>query len=122
MTRQPLPDIAADLDGKPRHRLPAAPVAAAEPTDEQVEANTTQLTRRWSAVTKARADNAQKAANPEKLTPIQINIPASLNQQLARTCFEQSCTKTYLILKALATDGFEIDSVYLAPDRRKPRV
>jgi phosphohistidine phosphatase SixA len=44
-----------------------------------------------------------------------------LNQQLARACFEQGCTKTYLIIKALAGEGFEVDPVYLSPDRRKPK-
>jgi hypothetical protein len=58
---------------------------------------------------------------PEKLTPIQINIPPALNKQLARACFEQGCTKTYLIIKALAGEGFEVDPVYLSPDRRKPK-
>lgn len=58
---------------------------------------------------------------PEKLTPIQINIPPALNQQLARACFEQGCTKTYLIIKALAGEGFEVDPAYLSPDRRKPK-
>lgn len=120
----PLPDIVADLDPRPRHRLPAAPVAVVEPSDEQVEANTAQMTKRWDAVTKARGEGAtkEKTERPEKLTPIQINIPQALNQQLARACFEQGCTKTYLILKALAGDGFQVDPTYLSPDRRKPKV
>ncbi|MDD2860821.1 MAG: hypothetical protein PHI71_07105 [Acidiphilium sp.] len=119
----PLPDIIADLDPRPRHRLPAAPVENVEPSDEPVEANTAQMTKRWSAVTKARGEGAprERPEKPEKLTPIQINIPPALNQQLARACFEQGCTKTYLIIKALAAEGFDVDPVYLSPDRRKPK-
>lgn len=121
MSKRPLPDIGADLEGRPRHRLPSATVEADEPSDDQVEANATQMTKRWATVTKARAEATPKA-QPEKLMPIQINIPAALNQQLARACFEQGCTKTYLIIKALAADGFDVDPMYLSPDRRKPRV
>lgn len=121
MSKHPLPDIGADLESKPRHRLPAAPVAVVEPSDDQVEANAAQMSNRWSTVTKARAEHKPKG-QPDKLVPIQINIPAALNLQLAKTCYEQGCTKTYLILKSLAANGFEIDPIYLSPDRRKPRV
>ncbi len=120
----PLPDIVSDLEPRPRLRLPAAPPATAEPSDEQVEANTAQMTKKWSTVTKARGEGAPQD-KPEKvvplLVPIQINIPTSLGKQLARACYEQECTKTFLILKALAADGFEVDPVYLSPDRRKPK-
>jgi hypothetical protein len=119
MNKPPLPDIGADLEGRPRHKLPSAPAGAVEQTDDQVEANTAQMTRRWPVVTKARA--AEPKITPERLVPIQINIPESLNQQLARACFEQGCTKTYLIIKGLAAEGFDIDPIYLSPDRRKPR-
>jgi hypothetical protein len=96
--------------------LPDNAKKAIEPATYPTEAEITDLDQ-WT-----RTGEEKVKKKPEKLTPIQINIPPALNRQLARACFEQSCTKTYLIIKALAGDGFEVDSTYLSPDRRKPKV
>lgn len=120
MAREPLPDIGGDLTGRPLHRLPSRSPATAEPSDEQVEANTAKLTTRWATVDRVRQTQAPPSNAPaEPVTPIQVKIPVSLNQQLARAAYDKGCTKTHLILKALADAGYRIDPAFLALDRRK---
>jgi hypothetical protein len=65
---------------------------------------------------------AVKAVEPVKpetvFDSVRLNIPAYLNKQLSRDAVEKDCTKTHLILQALAQAGYEIDPADMAPDRR----
>lgn len=116
----PLPSIDDDLGGRTRLRLPqVAPRSAVE--DEIVNANTADLARSWPAV------STHKPAEVESIEPvkgetifdsIRLNVPAYLNKQLSRDAVERDCTKTHLILQALAKAGYEIDPADMAPDRR----
>lgn len=119
MARAPFPDISGDLDGRPRHILPPAQADRPEPTDEEVEANTAKLQERHPAVSRAKASKAAAPAKPERHTQLQINIPVSLQKQLNVRAATDGCTKTHLVLQALADAGFDIDPAFLATDRRR---
>ena len=115
-----LPSIDDDLGGRPRLRLPQiAPRSVLE--DETVNANTADLARSWPAVSTHKPAAVEPVQPPKPETvfdSIRLNIPAYLNKQLSRDAVEKDCTKTHLILQALATAGYEIDPADMAPDRR----
>jgi hypothetical protein len=115
-----LPSIDDDLAGRPRLRLPqVTPRSVME--DETINANTADLARSWPAVS-THQPAAVKAVEPVKpetvFDSVRLNIPAYLNKQLSRDAVEKDCTKTHLILQALAQAGYEIDPADMAPDRR----
>jgi hypothetical protein len=116
----PLPSIDDDLGGRTKLRLPKiAPRSAID--DEIVNANTADLARSWPAVSthKPAAVEPLEPARPETIfDSIRLNVPAYLNKQLSRDAVEKDCTKTHLILQALAKAGYEIDPADMAPDRR----
>jgi hypothetical protein len=115
-----LPSIDEDLGARPRLRLPqVAPRSAME--DETVNANTADLARSWPAVSTHRPYPVEPVmpAKPETVfDSIRLNVPTYLNKQLSRDAVEKDCTKTHLILQALAKYGYEIDPADMAPDRR----
>jgi hypothetical protein len=137
----PLPSIDDDLSGRPKQlRIPKmAPRPSLE--DETVNANTADLARNWPAVSTHKPDendagqqptpvvdtsqssepevDAAQPTKPETVfDSIRLNVPAYLNKQLSRDAVEKDCTKTHLILQALAKAGYEIDPADMAPDRR----
>ena len=115
-----LPSIDDDLGSRPRLKLPQ--VASRSPLeDETVNANTADLARSWPAVSTHKPAAVEPAvpAKPETVfDSIRLNVPAYLNKQLSRDAVEKDCTKTHLILQALANAGYKIDLEDMAPDRR----
>jgi hypothetical protein len=92
--------------------------------DETVNANTADLARTWPAVSTLRPAPTESLEPPKPETifdSVRLNIPAYLNKQLSRDAVERDCTKTHLILQALAKAGYEIDPADMAPDRRGGR-
>lgn len=123
----PLPSIDDDLGGRPKLRIPETkprpPVA-----DEAVDANTANLARNWPTVSTSKPTESESKpsavdpAQPPKpetvFDSIRLNIPAYLNKQLSLDAAEKNCTKTHLILQALANAGYRIDPPDMTPDRR----
>jgi hypothetical protein len=115
-----LPSIDEDLAPRARLQLPkVAPRSVLE--DETINANTADLTRSWAAVETVRLAETASAepAKPETIfDSVRLNIPAYLNKALSRDAVEKDCTKTHLILQALANAGYEIDPDDMVADRR----
>jgi hypothetical protein len=103
---------------KPRVNLALPP--RPDVPDDTVEARTRELGGKWGATT-------QMAAPPEPSEPtaplisVRFDCPAYLDRAISIAAAEQGVTKTYLILKALKVDGFELRDVDLVIDRRKAR-
>ncbi len=118
--KQSLPSIDDELGSRPKLKLPRmAPRSAME--DEEVNANAADLARSWPAVSTRRPDDLEPAslAKPETIfDSVRFNIPAYLNRRLSLDAVERDCTKTHLVLQALAQAGYEIDPADMAPDRR----
>jgi hypothetical protein len=89
--------------------------------DETVNANTANLARSWPAVSTNRPaaiESADQRKPDTVFESIRLNVPSYLNKQLSRDAVEKDCTKTHLILQALAKAGYEIDPDDMVPDRR----
>ena len=103
---------------KPRVNLALPP--RPDVPDDTVEARTRELGGTWGATTRM-------AAPPEPSEPtaplisVRFDCPAYLDRAISIAAAEQGVTKTYLILKALKADGFELRDVDLVIDRRKAR-
>ncbi len=115
-----LPSISDDLGGRPRLRLPHV-ASRTTMEDETVNANTANLARSWPAVSTNRPaaiESADQRKPDTVFESIRLNVPSYLNKQLSRDAVEKDCTKTHLILQALAKAGYEIDPDDMVPDRR----
>jgi hypothetical protein len=135
-----LPSIDDDLGGRPKLRIP--PMAPRPPVaDDKINANAADLARSWPTVStskpsegepgqqpssesdpkqpsKIEAEAAQLQKSETVFDSIRLNIPAYLNKQLSLDAAEKNCTKTHLILQALANAGYKIDPTDMTPDRR----
>jgi hypothetical protein len=120
MAKKPeeLPSIDDDL------ALPAAPPvqrpdlsalrSSADVPDEAVRANSRSIGEKWGATT--------RIPTPQPTTPLEslrIDVPDYLARELRVRCAEQKLTNAYIVMKALAKDGFHIDEKDLVIDRYK---
>jgi hypothetical protein len=112
-----LPSVADDLalpgDSAPRPNLRALR-SATEIPDEDVRANSRVLGEKWGATTQIHP--------PPPTTPLEslrIDVPDYLARELRVKCAEQKVTNAYLVMMALAKDGYRIDAKDLVPDRYK---
>lgn len=100
---------------KPRVNLALPP--RPDVPDDTVEARTRELGGKWGATTQMAAPSEPTAP----LTSVRFDCPAYLDRAISIAAAEHGVTKTYLILKALKADGFELRDVDLVIDRRKAR-
>jgi hypothetical protein len=87
--------------------------------DEAVEARSRAIGEKWGSATQI----VPKVAPETPLESLRLDVPDYLARQLRIRCAEEKVTTAYLVMKALAKDGFEIDERDLVPDRyrRKKR-
>jgi hypothetical protein len=105
---------------KPRLNLSLPP--RPDMPDETVEARTRQIGGKWGATTQlppAAVSEPQEPTAP--LISVRFDCPDYLDKKISVAAAEQGVTKTYLILKALRTAGYELKDVDLVVDRRKAR-
>jgi hypothetical protein len=112
-----LPSVAGDLalpgDNPPRPNLRALR-SATEIPDEDVRANSRVIGEKWGATTQIHP--------PPPTTPLEslrIDVPDYLARELRVKCAEQKVTNAYLVMMALAKDGYRIEDKDLVPDRYK---
>src|ERR1051326_3869349 len=82
--------------------------------DEAVRANSRSIGEKWGATT--------RIPTPVPATPLEslrIDVPDYLARELRVRCAEEKLTNAYIVMKALAKDGFHIDEKDLVVDRYK---
>jgi hypothetical protein len=112
-----LPSVADDLalpgDSPPRPNLRALR-SAAEIPDEDVRANSRVIGEKWGASTQI---HPSPPTTP--LESLRIDVPDYLARELRVRCAERKVTNAYLVMMALARDGYHIEEKDLVPDRYK---
>jgi len=83
-------------------------------SDEEVQANSRAMGEQWGASTRILQS---PPATP--LESLRIDVPDYLARELRVRCAEQKVTSAYLVMKALAREGFHIDQKDLVTDRYK---
>lgn len=81
-------------------------------SDEAVQANSRALGEQWGASTRI-----PTAPPSTPLESLQIDVPDYLARELRVRCAEMKVTNAYLVMKALAKDGFHIDEKDMVTDR-----
>jgi hypothetical protein len=105
-----LPSLDEDLTPNLR-RLPPRQIP-----DDVVQANSRTLGEQWGASTRIHA--------PPPTTPLEslrLDLPEYLVRALRVKCAEEKVTNAYLVMKALANDGWHIEAFDLVRDRYKRR-
>ena len=124
MSKKPeeLPSIDEDLT---LPTTPSSPPAVPRPNlaslrsrddipDEAIKANSRTIAEQWGGSTRVPA--------PQPVTPlesIRVDVPAYLARELRVRCAEDKVTNAYIIMKALAKDGFHVVEKDLVIDRYK---
>jgi hypothetical protein len=83
-------------------------------SDEAVQANSRALGEQWGASTRR---PTTKPSTP--LESLRLDLPDYLVRALRMKCAEQKVTNAYLVMKALAKDGWHIEETDLVTDRYK---
>lgn len=82
--------------------------------DEAVRENSRAIGAKWGASTRLPVE-----ASTTPLESLRIDVPDYLARELRVRCAEQKVTNAYLVMLALAKDGFHIDEKDLVRDRYK---
>jgi hypothetical protein len=105
---------------KPRLNLALPP--RPDVPDEAVEEHSREIGSRWGANTQMDATAAPERQEPTApLISVRFDCPDYVDRAISVAAAEQNVTKTYLILKALKTAGYDIKDVDLVVDRRRDR-
>ena len=103
---------------KPRLNLALPP--RPDVPDYTVDARARELGGKWGASTQIPTPS-ESAEPTAPLISIRFDCPDYLDRAISIAAAERGVTKTYLILKALKADGFELRDIDLVIDRRKVR-
>src|SRR3954463_435822 len=102
---------------KPRANLALPP--RPEIPDQVVEEGTREIGGKWGANTQLQPMMPEEPTAP--LVSVRFDCPDYVDRAVSIAAAEQNVTKTFLILKALQSAGYEIRDVDLVADRRKVR-
>ena len=109
-----LPSVDDDLTVGPTRPMLKGLRSRSEISDEEVQANSRAIGEQWGAST--------RIPKPPPATPLEslrIDVPDYLARELRVRCAEQRVTNAYLVMKALAREGFHIEEKDLVTDRYK---
>jgi hypothetical protein len=113
-----LPSVDDDLalPAEPRRQRPNLAALRSSPDlpDDAVRANSLAIGEKWGASTRLQT--------PPPTTPLEslrLDVPDYLARELRVKCAEMKVTNAYLVMRALAKDGFHVDDKDLVPDRYK---
>lgn len=113
-----LPSVDDDLALPTEPQVPRPNLAALKSSvdipDEAVRANSRSIGEKWGATTRIAA-----APPTTPLESLRIDVPDYLARELRVRCAEQKVTNAYIVMKALAKEGFHIDKKDLVTDRYK---
>src|ERR1700744_1857896 len=115
-----LPSVEDDLalptePPAPRPNL-AALRSSVDVPDEAIRENSRSIGAKWGASTRLPV-----APPTTPLESLRIDVPDYLARELRVRCAEQKVTNAYLVMRALAKDGFHVDEKDLVTDRYKRR-
>src|SRR5580704_3118113 len=96
-------DLAVPTEAVRRPDLSSLRSSAAIP-DEAVRANSRSIGEKWGATTRV-----PTAVPATPLESLRIDVPDYLARELRVRCAEEKLTNAYIVMKALAKDGFHID-------------
>jgi hypothetical protein len=103
---------------KPRLNLTLPP--RPDVPDEAVETRSREIGEKWGATTQLVPNPPEEPDEPTApLISVRFDCPDYLDRAISVDAAQQDCTRTYLILKALKTAGYEINDRDLVVDRRK---
>ena len=108
------PSLKNDLNPK----LKLKRTQAEEISDEEVDANSQAVGKRWGATTSLN-ESVKPSALRTPVVSVRGYLPAYLDAELALKAAERRVTKTFLIVEALAKFGYRVDQADLVEDRRK---
>jgi hypothetical protein len=117
-TNNPLAD---EIRQAKRPRLDLALPARADVPDAAIDERSRELGGRWGASTQIQPEPSQPPEPMAPLISVRFDCPNYIDRAISVAAAEQNVTKTYLILKALKADGYEIRDVDLVADRRRDR-
>jgi hypothetical protein len=90
--------------------------------DEAVEARSRELGEKWGATTQmVSSASIEQEELTAPLISVRFDCPDYLDRAVSIDAATQNVTKTFLILKALKTAGYDIKDVDIVADRRKAR-
>ena len=130
MSKEPLPSIGDEIlkPARPKVNLNLMPRSIPE---ETISEGARTIGEKWGSVTQMPAREpapavpppAEEAALPDrsKWPSVRFECPPYLDRELTITAAQRGHTKTYLILKLLAENGFTVHPEDLIEDKRKQR-
>jgi hypothetical protein len=114
--------LAGEIRQAKRPRLDLALPARTDVPDAAIEERSRELGGRWGASSQIQPPVATEPQEPmAPLISVRFDCPDYVDRAISVAAAEQNVTKTYLILKALKADGYEIKNVDLVADRRRDR-
>ena len=117
MAKTTLPDIGDELNAAANRQarpvdLRKLPSRGLAQDDVETSANASKLGAAYGASTSMPALAAPVVA-------LRMDVPDYVDEQLRSKAFAEKVTKAYLILRALAANGFEVREADLVGDRRR---
>lgn len=129
MSKEPFPAITDELRQTPKPRLDLTFKPRSVP-EEAIAEGARAIGEKWGSVTQmpAREPDSTPGPTPEPIDPdrskwpsVRFECPPYLDRELTVAAAQRGHTKTYLILKLLADNGFTVRPEDLVEDKRKQR-
>lgn len=114
--------LAEEIRQAKRPKLDLSLPSRTDVPDTAIEERSRELGGRWGATTQIQPPATSESREPmAPLISVRFDCPDYVDRAISVAAAEQNVTKTYLILKALKADGYEIRDVDLVVDRRRDR-
>lgn len=109
-----LPSVDDDLTVAPTRPMLKGLRSRGDIPDKEVHANSRAMGEQWGVSTQVPV-----SSTATRLESLRIDVPDYLARELRVKCAEQKVTNAYLVMKALAKEGFHIEEKDLVTDRYK---
>ena len=128
MSKEVFPSIGDEIRNTPRPKLDVSLKPRRVPEETITEGART-IGEKWGSVTQRPSREAVPAPEPalpaapdrSKWPSVRFECPPYLDRELTIAAAQRGHTKTYLILKVLAENGFTVHPEDLVEDKRKQR-
>ena len=122
MTKESFPAIGDEIVNTSRPKLDVNLKPRRVPEETIIEGVRT-IGEKWGSVTQLPSREAEPAPAPDrsKWPSVRFECPPYLDRELTIAAAQRGHTKTYLILKLLAENGFTVHPEDLVEDKRKQR-
>ena len=126
MSKEKFPSIGDEISNTPRPKLDVSLRPRRVP-EEAITEGARAIGEKWGSVTQLPTREAPPEPAPlpapdrSKWPSVRFECPPYLDRELSITAAQRGHTKTYLILKLLAENGFTVHPEDLVEDKRKQR-